>query len=119
MANDEVNENEFYLTTAEALTTVATTGSYNDLSNKPVVDKWNGVTLNDTSLNGDTVYVLARTSTSATNAYNLTASHTPGQRIVALYDSNSYLISTIPSANDNSTKVATNWNTYAFRFVSV
>jgi hypothetical protein len=35
------------------------------------------------------------------------ASSTPTANIIAKYDNNAYLYSTTPSANDNSTKVAT------------
>ena len=70
---------------------------------------WNGVTLNKTGgADGfDSIYVPIRTSTSATTAYQMLATNTPTGRKIALYDSNAYLKSTTPSANDNSTKVAT------------
>ena len=69
---------------------------------------WNGVELNKTSgMSGTTIYVPYGTSTSPTSMNFCAASHTPGQYNIAKYDSNSYLYSTTPSANDNSTKVAT------------
>lgn len=68
---------------------------------------WNGVELNNTTMSGSNLYMIGRTSTSETNAYNLQATNQPAQSTLAMYDSNRYLKSTTPSANDNSTKVAT------------
>lgn len=48
-----------------------------------------------------------RLNTTSTTAYNLLATTTPTNQKIAMYDNSSYLNSTTPSANDNSTKVAT------------
>lgn len=37
LANNQINEDELYLTPSTTLATVATTGSYNDLSSKPSI----------------------------------------------------------------------------------
>lgn len=58
-------------------------------------------------MSGSNLYMIGRTSTSETNAYNLQATNQPAQSTLAMYDSNRYLKSTTPSASDNSTKVAT------------
>lgn len=69
---------------------------------------WNGVTLNkNENLGGAPYYVPAMATTSATGAYMMQATYTPTANKLAIYDSSSYLKSTTPSANDNSTKVAT------------
>ena len=72
---------------------------------------WNGVTLElvGTSQSSGTneYYIPGRSTTSATTAYQYKATSTPGPNYIAKYDVNTYLISTTPSANDNSTKVAT------------
>lgn len=68
---------------------------------------WNGVTLDSGTSNGSNdMYIPARSSTTATIAYQLKATSTPGGQSLAKYY-NGYLNSTTPSANDNSTKVAT------------
>ena len=70
--------------------------------------KWNATSLtyswNNTS--NDT-YVPEMTATNSTNAYLNKASATPIGNGISKYDANKYLHSTTPSANDNSTKVAT------------
>ena len=87
--------------------------SATDISNwngKVSDDKtWNGVTLNKsaTPTASDTYYIPSMSSIFDTEAKLLTAITTPTARKIPLYDSNSYLYSTTPSANDNSTKVAT------------
>ena len=47
------------------------------------------------------------TSTSPINMSFTPVKKTPTSNAIAKYDANSYLYSTTPSANDNSTKVAT------------
>lgn len=74
------------------------------------VDKWNGVTWNKTIVSESdraTVRVPLVTEASSTTAYLMTATYSPSAGAIARYNANSYLISTTPSANDNSTKVAT------------
>ena len=69
---------------------------------------WNGVTLNKTgTISGGSMYLAARTGTDATTAYPIKATSTPESQKIAMYNSNAYLNSTTPTANDNSTKVAT------------
>lgn len=72
---------------------------------------WNGVTLELAgtvqSSSTNEYYVPGRSTTSAITAYQFKATSTPGKNHIAKYDVDSYLISTTPSANDNSTKVAT------------
>ena len=194
-----LNENQIYLTPAVELATVATSGSYNDLSNKPTIpnvpswalqsskpsyslseisgtddlqsieglsgtsgllkktaantwtldtntyltsytetdpvfsasaaagitsadisnwnakvsdDKtWNGVSLNKTGatfqwMHGEYFIPIAESAASST-MYYIKATYTPTADLISKYDSNKYLYSTTPSANDNSTKVAT------------
>ena len=71
--------------------------------------KWNGVELaNFETATANDYYVPAKTtvgSTSGTASW-LKVTRTPGNYSIAQYD-NGYLKSTTPSANDNSTKVAT------------
>ena len=74
--------------------------------------KWNNVSLNKTLVSetgNENVYVPLVTSTSSTTAYLMKATFADGTKAgsIARYNANSYLISTTPSANDNSTKVAT------------
>lgn len=74
--------------------------------------KWNDVSLNKTPVSEtgkEKVYVPLVTSTSSTTAYLMEATFANGTKAgsLARYNANSYLISTTPSANDNSTKVAT------------
>ena len=75
------------------------------------VTKWNGVTLNTNgaAANNNTYYVPAITSGSysGTTARYVEATTSPGSNKIPKYDVSSYLISTTPSANDNSSKVAT------------
>lgn len=68
---------------------------------------WNGVALVSEGIASSTVYVPVRLNTTSTTAYNLLATTTPTNQKIAMYDNSSYLNSTTPSANDNSTKVAT------------
>ena len=69
---------------------------------------WNGVTLNKSNWSGtETTYVPHVQLTSGVNAYYAKASYVPTNYAIAKYNANAYLISTTPSANDNSTKVAT------------
>ena len=68
---------------------------------------WNGITLSSGGISSTGVYIPAMVSTSATTAYKLLATPTPTAQKIVQYDSNAYLYSTTPSANDNSTKVAT------------
>lgn len=86
-----------------------TSSDITNWNNKVSDDKtWNGVILEKIgSLQADNMFLAARSSTSETTAYQVKATNTPTARHIALYDSSSYLKSTTPSANDNSTKVAT------------
>ena len=196
-----LNENQIYLTPAVELATVATSGSYNDLSNKPTIpnvpswalqsskpsyslseisgtddlqsieglsgtsgllkktaantwtldtntyltsytetdpvfsasaaagitstdisnwnakvsdDKtWNGVALNKSATVTQTtpIYIpyLAQTSSSSADLLSVVANTTGASAAnkVPKYNNSGYLVSTTPSANDNSTKVAT------------
>lgn len=70
---------------------------------------WNGVTLTTTQTNIDSLYyVPAKDSTTLSGqAKWFKATSTPTDRAIAKYDASAYLKSTTPSANDNSTKVAT------------
>lgn len=69
---------------------------------------WNGVELDKIGTTyGSSSFIPGRTSTSATTAYQIEATTTPGSYKIAKWDNNKYLYSTTPSANDNSTKVAT------------
>ena len=68
---------------------------------------WNGVSLDKTEVSRDQYYIPGMYATTASSAELCKATSTPTARKIALYNSNSYLISTTPSANDNSTKVAT------------
>ena len=73
------------------------------------VDKWNGVSLNKTSQTsgGADMYVPFLWTTSETTAKLVLAGSGRIGNTIATYNSNGYLISTTPSADDNSTKVAT------------
>jgi len=155
-----LNENQIYLTPAVELATVATSGSYLDLSNKPTIptkvsdltndsgyitsytetdpvfsasaaagitstdisnwnakvsdDKtWNGVALNKSATVTQTtpIYIpyLAQTSSSSADLLSVVANTTGASAAnkVPKYNNSGYLVSTTPSANDNSTKVAT------------
>ena len=70
---------------------------------------WNGVSLakQQTTNTGDSTYVPLAVSTSPINMSFTPVKKTPTANAIAKYDSNAYLYSTTPSANDNSTKVAT------------
>lgn len=70
---------------------------------------WNGVTLvkQQTINTGDGTYVPLATSTSPINISFTPVKKTPTANAIAKYDASAYLYSTTPSANDNSTKVAT------------
>ena len=72
--------------------------------------KWNDVSLNKSSVSEssrNTVYVPLLISTSSTTAYLMAATYSPSAGYIPRYDASSYLYATTPSANDNSTKVAT------------
>lgn len=69
---------------------------------------WNGITLDITgTTQSATSYIPARSSTSATTAYQLIATTEPYRYRVAKWDGNAYLYSTTPPADDSSTKAAT------------
>ena len=71
---------------------------------------WNSVSLTKSSnIPGSnvTVYIPYMSSTSGTGAILTQVVNTPTANSIVRYDSNAYLNSTTPSANDNSTKVAT------------
>ena len=96
------------------LATVATTGDYDDLLNKPTIPaaddhKWNNVSLTKNSSDGGGADILIPflLSTSATSAELIRAGDNPVAKSIPLYTTGGYLRSTTPSANDNSTKVAT------------
>lgn len=69
--------------------------------------KWNDVALNHTTISGNTIYIPGMAASDSTNAYLFTAKTDPTALSASLYDSNGYLHSTTPSANDASNKVAT------------
>ena len=72
--------------------------------------KWNDVGLNKSTVSEtsrQSVSVPLLTSNTSTTAYLMTATYSPQAGAIARYNANAYLISTTPSANDNSTKVAT------------
>ncbi len=66
---------------------------------------WNGVVLNKAYMNNKSSTIVPIFESGA--AYYYIATATPSGGKVVLYDNNAYLNSTTPSANDNSTKVAT------------
>lgn len=68
---------------------------------------WNSVTLNKTSSAGYSGYVPFLLDTTSTTASLRGMSDTPSSGRIAVYNSSNYLISTTPTATDNSTKVAT------------
>lgn len=70
--------------------------------------KWNGVTLSRSFLasSGD-LYVPVVTNNTATTANYYLCTSTPTANKIVRWNNDKYLISTTPSANDNSTKVAT------------
>ena len=70
--------------------------------------KWNGVSLTTSTADvAAEVLIPTLESTSSTSAKLAHASSTPSNYRIAKYASGGYLKSTTPSANDNSTKVAT------------
>lgn len=69
--------------------------------------KWNDVALNHTTISSSTIYVPGMAASNSTDAYLFTAKIDPTASSASLYDSNGYLHSTTPSANDASNKVAT------------
>lgn len=69
--------------------------------------KWNDVTLNHTTISSNTIYIPGMAASNSTSAYLFTAKTDPTALSASLYDSNGYLHSTTPSANDTSNKVAT------------
>lgn len=71
---------------------------------------WNGVTLSATTQNVNTLYYVPVKSTTNVNggeACWMKATPSPTNYAIAKYNGSGYLSSTTPSANDNSTKVAT------------
>lgn len=70
---------------------------------------WNSVQLlkQNMTISSDDSYVPLSTSISPKNMSFTPVKKTPTANAIAKYDSNSYLYSTTPSSNDNSTKVAT------------
>ena len=69
---------------------------------------WNGVSLSkSTTSSASSYYLPSLSSTSGTTAYLYQATNKPTNNAIAKYDGSAYLKSTTPSANDNSTKVAT------------
>ena len=68
---------------------------------------WNNKSLSISTTTGNDFYVPRFNSTSASTAYLILFTATPTASCGVRYDSNAYLYSTTPSANDNSTKVAT------------
>ena len=68
---------------------------------------WNGVTLNKSATAGYSGYIPFLSSTTSTTAQLRQMSDSPSSGRIAVYNSSNYLTSTTPSANDNSTKVAT------------
>ena len=71
--------------------------------------KWNDVTLSHGTATGsaNNFYLPALGNANNTTASLLVATQTPTNYAIAKYGSGAYLYSTTPSANDNSTKVAT------------
>lgn len=68
---------------------------------------WNGVTLTQSTRTLTTCYVPTFENFNSTSARVTYVTSTPSENKIAKYDYQSYLYSTTPSANDNSTKVAT------------
>lgn len=70
--------------------------------------KWNDVELDKvTSLNGSGFKIPVLPAANSTTAYLVGSGYVPTANYVAAYDSDKYLHSTTPSANDASNKVAT------------
>lgn len=85
-----------------------TSADITNWNNKISDDKtWNGVTLEKDTTYGSNFYVPNFSSTSASSAKLTYVTATPSAGRIPRYDDSSYLYSTTPSANDNSTKVAT------------
>lgn len=108
MANNLSNNRTIYLPDASG--TVALTSDIPDISGIISDDKtWNSVTLNKSTMTtNQSIYVPYVATTTATEAklVEIIEGATVAHKIPK-YDSNAYLYSTTPSANDNSTKVAT------------
>ena len=68
---------------------------------------WNGIELDKRSISGYSGYIPYVQSTTSTTASLREMSDTPSSGRIAVYNNSSYLTSKTPSANDNSTKVAT------------
>ena len=71
---------------------------------------WNGVTLDKTAANMTNLSCFIPfmwAATGETSARMVRANKVPTESNIAMYDGDAYLNSTTPSANDNSTKVAT------------
>ena len=69
--------------------------------------KWNNKSLSISTTTGNDFYVPRFNSTSAGTAYLTLFTATPAASCGVRYDGSAYIYSTTPSANDNSTKVAT------------
>lgn len=72
--------------------------------------KWGGVTLSSTEIQASTLYyvpIKAEATGNSGTANWLKTTHTPTNYAIARWNAYGYLFSTTPSANDNSTKVAT------------
>ena len=69
---------------------------------------WNGVSLTKgAATRAAATYLPQMVSTTATSAALVKTTSTPEAYVIPKYDGNTYLYSATPSANDNSTKVAT------------
>ena len=68
---------------------------------------WNNKSLSMSTTTGNNFYVPRFNSTSADTAYLILFTATPTASCGVRYDGSAYIYSTTPSANDNSTKVAT------------
>lgn len=115
--SDLTNDSGFitsYTETDPIFTASAAAGiTATDISNwnsKVSDDKtWNGVVLNKSiTLSGqDLFFPSINNASTGTESYFVRGTSTPTQYALAKYNANAYLYSTTPSANDNSTKVAT------------
>ena len=76
-AGGTLNENQLYLTPAETLAAVATSGSYNDLSNKPTIPDVSGKI--DTAGTG-----LSKSGTTLNHSNSITAQTTQGIYPIAI-----------------------------------
>ena len=69
--------------------------------------KWNNVELIQDTQSRDAYYIPTLINFNSTSAKVTYATSSPSSNKIVLWDSNEYIYSTTPSANDNSTKVAT------------